>query len=120
MRRLGGEGAEEKVEVEVVRPSRPKAPGVKGEHRGAETPLASANPFLTGMAQRTIRFRIRPDGRVEERVEGAMGQSCQQLTERIEARLGTLQQRRQTSEAFVAEESALTLEQPLTAHQPVG
>jgi len=72
------------------------------------------------MAQRTIRFRIRPDGRVEETVEGVAGQSCQQLTERIETRLGTLQQRQQTSEAFVAEEPALTLEQPLAAHQPLG
>ena len=53
------------------------------------------------MGERTIRFRIRPDGRVEETVVGAAGQQCQQLTERIEARLGVVQQRRQTSEAFL-------------------
>ncbi|CAK6691091.1 MULTISPECIES: DUF2997 domain-containing protein [unclassified Synechococcus] len=52
------------------------------------------------MAQRTIRFRIRPDGRVEETVEGIQGEGCQQLTERIEARLGSVQQRRPTAEAF--------------------
>lgn len=53
------------------------------------------------MGERTIRFRIRPDGRVEETVEGAAGPLCQQLTERIESRLGVVQQRRQTSEAFL-------------------
>ena len=56
------------------------------------------------MAQRTIRFRIRPDGRVEETVEGLAGTGCEQLTERIEARLGTVQNRRTTSEAFQASE----------------
>lgn len=54
------------------------------------------------MAQRTIRFRIRPDGRVEELVEGVQGIGCERLTERIEARLGSVQQRRNTSEAFLA------------------
>lgn len=54
------------------------------------------------MAQTTIRFRIRPDGRVEELVEGVQGAACEQLTERIESQLGSLQQRRSTSEAFVA------------------
>jgi len=52
------------------------------------------------MAQHTIRFRIRPDGRVEEQVEGVLGSGCEPLTERIEARLGVVQQRRSTAEAF--------------------
>jgi hypothetical protein len=52
------------------------------------------------MAQQTIRFRIRPDGRVEELVEGVQGLACEQLTERIEARLGSVQQRQPTAEAF--------------------
>ena len=52
------------------------------------------------MAQQTIRFRIRPDGRVEEQVEGVLGSGCEQLTERIEARLGAVQQRRSTAAAF--------------------
>lgn len=52
------------------------------------------------MAQQTIRFRIRPDGRVEEVVEGVQGQGCEQLTERIEARLGSVQQRSSTAEAY--------------------
>ena len=72
------------------------------------------------MAQRTIRFRIRPDGRVEETVEGVAGQGCQQLTERIESRLGTVQRRQETSEAFQAGQRSSELQQPLSANQPVG
>ncbi|MFY9249798.1 MAG: DUF2997 domain-containing protein, partial [Vulcanococcus sp.] len=52
------------------------------------------------MAQQTIRFRIRPAGRVEEVVEGITGHGCEQLTERIEEKLGVVQQRQPTSEAF--------------------
>jgi hypothetical protein len=54
------------------------------------------------MAQRTIRFRIRTDGRVDEVVEGLAGDGCQALTERLEARLGSVQQRLATAEAFQA------------------
>ena len=72
------------------------------------------------MAQRTIRFRIRPDGRVEETVAGVVGQGCQELTERIESRLGTVQQRQETSEAFQAAQRSADLQQPLSANQPVG
>jgi len=53
------------------------------------------------MAQQTIRFRIHSGGRVQELVEGLQGEGCQQLTERIEARLGSVQQRQSTSEAFL-------------------
>lgn len=64
------------------------------------------------MAQQTIRFRIRPDGRVEEHVEGVAGESCLTLTERIEAQLGPVQQRRSTAEAF--QSTTLTAHQSLT------
>lgn len=66
------------------------------------------------MAQQTIRFRIRPDGRVDEHVEGVAGQGCLALTERIEAQLGTVQQRRSTSEAF--QTTPLVASQPLSDH----
>jgi len=82
----------------------------------SKTRLALLNPFPTGMAQRTIRFRIRPDGRVEETVEGVAGQGCQQLTERIESRLGAVQQRLETSEAFQAAQRSADLQQPLSAN----
>ena len=64
------------------------------------------------MPQRTVRFRIRPDGRVEERVEGVTGDACLQLTNRLEAALGTVERRQPTSEAF-------TTTQPVTQSQSV-
>lgn len=70
------------------------------------------------MAQRTIRFQIRPDGRVEELVEGVQGAGCEPLTERIEHRLGTVQQRRSTSEAFAALPLEAPQGQPLRQHSP--
>ena len=64
------------------------------------------------MPQRTVRFRIRPDGRVEEQVEGVTGDACLQLTERLETALGTVERRQPTSEAF-------TSTQPVTQSQSV-
>lgn len=52
------------------------------------------------MPQRTVRFRIRPDGRVEETVEGMAGDGCLQLTDRLEEALGTVERRESTSEAY--------------------
>tara|TARA_Y100001960_G_scaffold291175_1_gene332362 strand:+ start:101 stop:304 length:204 start_codon:yes stop_codon:yes gene_type:complete len=56
------------------------------------------------MAQRTLRFKIRQDGRVEETVEGIVGDGCIELTEKLEAALGTVEQRKTTSEAFLRKE----------------
>ena len=64
------------------------------------------------MEQITIRYRIHPDGRVDELVEGLQGMACEQLTERIEARLGVVQQRRATAEAFLFQQQA----QPSQVH----
>ncbi|MEB3184689.1 MAG: DUF2997 domain-containing protein [Cyanobacteriota bacterium] len=70
------------------------------------------------MAQQTIRFRIRPDGRVEEQVDGVQGMACEQLTERIEARLGSVQQRQPTAAAFATAQQSLNAASPVhvTAH----
>ena len=92
---------------------------MKGCSIAGATPLTSEKSVLaTGMAQRTIRFRIRPDGLVEELVEGVQGAGCEPLTERIEARLGQVQQRRSTAEAFqnqeLQEHEHQTLGQPRT------
>ena len=57
------------------------------------------------MPQRTVRFTIRPDGRVEERVEGIVGDTCQQLTEKLEAALGTVERRESTAESFLQPET---------------
>ena len=56
------------------------------------------------MPQRTLRFKIRQDGRVEETVEGLVGEACIHLTEKLEAALGSVEQRKPTSEAFLREE----------------
>ncbi|MCX5941055.1 MAG: DUF2997 domain-containing protein [Cyanobium sp. LacPavin_0818_WC50_MAG_67_9] len=73
------------------------------------------------MEQQTIRFRIRPDGRVEELVEGVRGLGCEQLTERIEAKLGAVQQRQSTAEAFHPQDQGQvqTLGQPLANPVPL-
>ena len=42
------------------------------------------------MPMQTICFRIRPDGHVEERVEGLRGDTCQSLTTAVESRLGAV------------------------------
>ncbi len=65
------------------------------------------------MPQRTLRFRIKQDGRVEESVEGALGSSCYQLTEKLEEALGSVENREATSEAFLQpqeESHAITTE----------
>ena len=56
------------------------------------------------MPQRILRFRIRQDGVVEESVEGVIGQSCHQLTEKIEAALGTIDHIEPKAEAFLQED----------------
>ena len=55
----------------------------------------------SGMPQRTLRFRIRQDGLVEESVEGVLGNSCAKLTENLEEALGQLDHREATSESFL-------------------
>ena len=52
------------------------------------------------MPQRTIRFRIRQDGLVQESVEGVVGETCHQLTENLEKALGSVEQSNPTAEAY--------------------
>ena len=56
------------------------------------------------MPQRSLRFKIRQDGLVEETVEGVSGQSCQELTEKLEDALGVVQRREPTTEAYLCDE----------------
>ena len=55
------------------------------------------------MPQRTLRFKIRQDGRVEETVEGLVGEACIHLTEKLEDALGTVEMREATSDTFLRE-----------------
>ncbi len=58
---------------------------------------------LNYMPQRTLRFKIRQDGRVEETVEGLVGEACIDLTEKLEDALGTVERREPTSDTFLRE-----------------
>ena len=57
------------------------------------------------MPQRTLRFKIHQDGRVEESVEGFNGVACNDATEKIENSLGEVTVKRQTTEAFISNQS---------------
>ena len=56
------------------------------------------------MPQRTLRFKIRQDGLVEETVEGVLGTSCHQLTENLEEALGSVQHTESTSDAYLQDQ----------------
>ena len=51
--------------------------------------------------QRTLRFKIRQDGLVEETVEGIVGKSCIQLTQKLEAALGSVESKEVTADAYI-------------------
>ena len=57
------------------------------------------------MPQRTLRFKIHQDGRVEETVEGFNGDSCNSATKNVEDALGQVQVKNKTSEAFISNQS---------------
>ena len=57
------------------------------------------------MPQRTLRFKIHQDGRVEETVEGFNGAACNSATKNVEDALGQVQVKNKTSEAFISNQS---------------
>ena len=54
------------------------------------------------MPQRTLRFKIHQDGRVEETVEGFNGNSCNNATKNVEDALGEVKIKSKTLEAFIS------------------
>jgi len=50
----------------------------------------------------TLEFIIYPDGRVQEKVTGIVGNSCAEVTAAIEAQLGIVLSNEPTSEYFAA------------------
>ncbi len=67
------------------------------------------------MPQRTLRFKIRQDGVVEETVEGIVGTDCYQLTEKLESALGSVEQTQLTSEGYAtAEEQSESISEHIT------
>ena len=57
------------------------------------------------MPQRTLRFKIHQDGRVEETVEGFNGNACNSATKNIEDALGDVKVKNKTSEGFISNQS---------------
>ncbi len=57
------------------------------------------------MPQRTLRFKIHQDGRVEETVEGFKGDACNNATRNVEDALGEVKLKNKTSEAFISTQS---------------
>ena len=57
------------------------------------------------MPQRTLRFKIHQDGRVEETVEGFFGDACKEATKNLENDLGQITVKNKTSEAFIRNQS---------------
>ena len=57
------------------------------------------------MPQRTLRFKIHQDGRVEETVEGFNGNACNNATKKIEDALGEVKVKNKTTDAFITNQS---------------
>ena len=53
------------------------------------------------MPQRTLRFKIYQDGRVQETVEGFEGDSCHDATKNLEDALGEVKTKKLTTDSFV-------------------
>ena len=54
------------------------------------------------MPQRTLRFKIHQDGKVEETVEGFYGNACNDATKNIENALGEIKVKNKSTEAFIS------------------
>ncbi len=53
------------------------------------------------MPQRTLRFKIYQDGKVQETVEGFEGDSCNDATKNLEDALGEVKTKKFTTDSFV-------------------
>ena len=53
------------------------------------------------MPQKTLRFKIHQDGKVEETVEGFTGESCNDATKNLESSLGFVKVKNKTLDAFM-------------------
>jgi len=63
------------------------------------------------MPQKTLRFKIHQDGRVEETVEGFSGNSCNEATKNLEDALGKVTVKNKTSDAFISNKKSENLTQ---------
>ena len=58
------------------------------------------------MPQRTLRFKIHQDGKVEETAEGFTGSSCNDATKNLENALCVVKVMNKKSEAFVTNQTS--------------
>ncbi len=65
------------------------------------------------MAQTTIKFSIKQDGTVTEEVMGVVGNNCENLTKRIEERLGVVEKVEHKA-SYYEQEQTVDVEQPLS------
>ena len=65
------------------------------------------------MPQQTIKFTIRQDGTVTEEVMGVVGTDCENLTKRIEERLGVVE-RVEHKPSYYENNVMVNEEQPLS------
>ena len=59
------------------------------------------------MPQKTLRFKIHQDGRVEETVLGFTGNSCNEATKKLENALGEVTVKNKTSDAFITNQNEI-------------
>ena len=64
-----------------------------------------SNKCLNLMPQKTLRFKIYQDGRVEETVDGFTGNSCNEATRNLENALGKVTVKNKTSDAFISNQN---------------
>ena len=57
------------------------------------------------MPQKTLRFKIHQDGKVEETVEGFTGSKCNDATKNLENALGKVTVKNKTSDAFISNQN---------------
>ena len=57
------------------------------------------------MPQRTLRFKIHQDGKVEETVEGFTGNACNYATKNLENSLGEVIVKNKSTESFITNQS---------------
>ena len=65
------------------------------------------------MAQQTIKFTVKQDGTVTEEVIGVVGNDCENLTKRIEEKLGVVERVEHKPEYY---EQKQTTEDHVTLH----
>tara|TARA_R100000008_G_scaffold48299_1_gene28691 strand:- start:414 stop:623 length:210 start_codon:yes stop_codon:yes gene_type:complete len=66
------------------------------------------------MPQQTIKFTIKQDGSVTEEVIGIVGNDCENLTKRVEERLGVVQNVEHKPEYY---QQQVTIEENVPLHE---